>query len=194
MDIAEAIRSIRAFDLLVAFVLAAFFILGFMQGTVRRLLGLGSMLFAFLVAAQLREPLGDFLKVNWTHLFQPYSVMVGFGFVFVITTILATLLIQGFYKRVTIFEKHESVDETLGGLLGIVQGAFLLGVMIIILDSFFRLPGYPINPNELPLLREIHQALDESATASIYRGTLVPIFFAITGPFIPSDLAAFFPG
>ena len=38
-----------------------FFVLGFAQGTIRRLIGIASILFSFLFAANLAEPLGDFL-------------------------------------------------------------------------------------------------------------------------------------
>ena len=44
---------------------SAMFVLGFIQGTIRRLLGLASMLFSFLFAANLRDPLGDYLAQNW---------------------------------------------------------------------------------------------------------------------------------
>jgi uncharacterized membrane protein required for colicin V production len=192
VDITSAIQSINVFDLLVALTLGLFFILGFIQGVIRRLLGLGSMLFAFLVAVQLREPFGDFLATSWTQYFEPYSVMVGFGFVFVVITLLSTIAIQVFYKRTVVFEEHPAIDEILGGLVGLVQALFLIGVMIIILDSFFVLPGIPIRDNELPLLREVWTAYDPSLTASIFRATLIPIFLAIAAPFIPDDLAALF--
>jgi uncharacterized membrane protein required for colicin V production len=42
------------------------FVLGFIQGTIRRVLGLASMLFSFLFAANLREPLGGYLAQTGT--------------------------------------------------------------------------------------------------------------------------------
>ncbi|HZM72027.1 MAG TPA: CvpA family protein, partial [Candidatus Polarisedimenticolia bacterium] len=58
VDIQTFLRSFNTFDLLIVLVLMGLFILGFIQGTVRRLLGIASIIFSFLVAAQLREPLG----------------------------------------------------------------------------------------------------------------------------------------
>ena len=47
-------RQLRRFDLLFLLLLLAMFVLGFQQGTIRRLLGIGSILFSFLFAASLR--------------------------------------------------------------------------------------------------------------------------------------------
>jgi uncharacterized membrane protein required for colicin V production len=194
VDIAEFLRSIDPFDLLVVLVLAALFILGFIQGTIRRLLGIASLVFSFLVAANLRDPLGDFLARNWTQFPAEYSQMVGFGAVFVAASLAFSLLIQAFYHRAPLFEKYTIVDELLGGLLGIVQGVVLLGAMIVILDSFYRLQGITPRGNELPLLREIYDAYDGSITGSIFRTALIPAFFAITGPLIPNELRSLFSG
>ncbi|MDQ2964786.1 MAG: CvpA family protein, partial [Chloroflexota bacterium] len=130
MDIAEILRSIDPFDLLVLLILAALFILGYIQGTIRRLLGIASLLFSFLLAANLRGPLGDFLVENWTQFPPEYSRMVGFGTLFVAASLAFSLVIQAFYRRVPLFDKYTVVDELLGGLLGILQGVILLGAMI----------------------------------------------------------------
>ena len=62
MNIGEFITSINRFDLLVVLFLGGMFVLGFVQGTIRRLLGLAAMLFSFLLAANLRDSLG---AVTW---------------------------------------------------------------------------------------------------------------------------------
>jgi membrane protein required for colicin V production len=194
LNIGDLIVSFNTFDLLVVFVLMAMFILGFIQGTIRRLLGLAAMLFSFLFAANLREPLGDFLASNWTHLPPQYSVMIGFGTVFVAASIAFTIIIQAFYRKAPLFEKYTVVDELLGGLIGIVQGVLIIGAMIVILDSVFEIPGYVDSNNELPFLREIHDAYDNSGTAALMRGTLIPAFFFVFGVFIPDELRQFFRG
>lgn len=194
MDVSEILTSINPFDLLVVLILAALFILGFIQGTVRRLLGIGSIIFSFLLAANLRGPLGDFLAPNWTQFPGEYSRMVGFGVVFVAATLAFSLVIQAFYTKTPLFQKYTVVDELLGGLLGIVQGVLLIGAMIVILDSYFRVPGIGVRGDELPFLRELFNAYDDSITADIFRTTLIPAFMTITGPLIPADLRAFYVG
>jgi membrane protein required for colicin V production len=193
VNIAEFLRSINLFDLVIVLLLFGMFILGFIQGTIRRLLGIASILFSFLLAANLQGPLGDFLAHNWTQFEPQYAVMIGFGTVFVAASIAFTLVIQAFYTKVPLFEKYTFVDEILGGLLGVLQGVLILGAVIVILDSFFRIPGIPQRNTELPLLRDIYNAYTNSGTAVLFRETLIPAFFAIFGFIVPDRIKILFP-
>lgn len=194
MNVVEAIQSVRLFDLLVVLGLFAMFILGYVQGTIRRLLGIGSILFSLLLAAQLREPLGGFLATNWTHLPRQYSYMIGFGTVFVAASIAFSLTIQGVYKRAPLFEKANFVDEILGGILGIVQGMLILGAIIIILDSYYQILGITPDSDELKFLRDFWNAMNDSETARIFRETIIPGFLSIFGFVFPDDVKVYFPG
>ena len=104
MNIGEILSSINRFDLLVVLFLFGMFVLGFIQGTIRRVLGLASMLFSFLFAANLRDPLGNYLAANWNEYPDEYAVMLGFGIVFIAATIAFTVVIQGFYHHQPLFE------------------------------------------------------------------------------------------
>jgi uncharacterized membrane protein required for colicin V production len=192
VNIGDFITSINRFDLLVVLFLFGMFVLGFFQGTIRRLLGLGSMLFSFLLAANLRDPIGSYLAANWNQFPDQYAVMLGFGIVFVAATIAFSLVIQGFYKHQPLFEKATFVDEVIGGFLGVLQGLFLIGCVIVILDSFFSIPTIPENGAELPFLRGFHEFLDGSGTAELFRSRLIPGFFNVFGILIPDDLKTFF--
>lgn len=153
MNIGEFITSINRFDLLVVLFLLGMFVLGFVQGTIRRLLGLASMLFSFLLAANLRDSLGSYLAGNWNQFPDEYAVLIGFGTVFIAATIAFTLVIQGFYHHQPLFEKANFVDEVIGGSLGVLQGLFLIAFVIIILDSFFLIRTIPESGSELPFLQ-----------------------------------------
>ena len=83
MNVGEAILNFNRFDLLFLLFLFGMFVLGFMQGTIRRLLGLGSMAFSFLFAANLTNVVGPFLADNWNQFPDEYAVMLGFLIVFV---------------------------------------------------------------------------------------------------------------
>jgi uncharacterized membrane protein required for colicin V production len=192
VNIGEILDSINRFDLLVVLFLFGMFVLGFIQGTIRRLLGLASMLFSFLFAANLRDPLGGYLAQNWNDFPDEYAVMLGFGLVFVAATIAFTLVIQGFYHKQDLFKRATFADEIIGGVLGIVQGAFLILAIIIILDSFFQIPTIPKSVNEFPWLRAFWEAIDTSTTAEIFRSRLIPGFIAVFGLLIPADLQAFY--
>ena len=192
MDIGEFLNSINRFDLLVVLFCFGMFVLGFIQGTIRRVLGLASMLFSFLFAANLREPLGGYLAQNWNDYPDEYAVMLGFGIVFVAATIAFTVVIQGFYHKQALFQKASFADELIGGLLGIVQALFLIGCIIVILDSFFRDPTIPKSDNEYAWIRNFFDWMNTSGTADLFRTRLIPGFISVFGLLIPTDIQRFF--
>jgi len=195
VDIQTFLRSFDAFDLLIVLALMAFFILGFIQGTIRRLLGIASIVFSFLVAAQLRDPFGDFLATNWTHFPDEYSRMLAMGSVFLAGCIGFTIALQVFYKVVPLFEKYPVVDELLGGLLGVIQGLVIIACVIMIFDPFYRLPiGAAAFNGEMGILRTIFEAYDTSGTAALFRNNIIPGVIAVIGALIPQGVKDVFPG
>jgi uncharacterized membrane protein required for colicin V production len=188
-----AIGGIDTVDLLIFLYFIGFFVLGFAQGTIRRLIGIGSILFSFLFAANLADPLGRFLGDNWTQFPRQYSYMIGFGTIFTAAAIAFALVVQGYYKPQQLFQKARFADEILGGILGLVQAAIILGSVLVILDSFFRLPGFAPDPQELPFLRDLWNGLDKSATGGFFRSTLIPDTFFLIGFLVPNNLQSLYP-
>jgi uncharacterized membrane protein required for colicin V production len=193
VDVGTFLSGVSTFDLLIVLYFIAFFVLGFAQGTIRRLVGIASILFSWFLAALLAEPLSRFLGDNWTQFPREYSYMVGFGTVFVASALAFALVAQSFYKPQPLFPKYRFIDEILGGILGLVEAAIIFGAVLIILDSFFRIPGIPADPQELPFLRDLWNALDPTRIAEIFRTTLIPVFFALTGLFVPDNIEANYP-
>lgn len=194
VDVGKFLSGIGTVDLLIVLYFMGFFVLGFAQGTIRRLLGIGSILFSWFFAANVAEPLGNFLGANWTQFPKEYSYMVGFGTIFVAASIAFALVIQGFYKPQALFQKARFADEIIGGILGLIQAALIFGAVLIILDSFFRIPGVPVDRQELPFLRDFWGALDGSKFADLFRQTLIPAVFVLTGLFVPDKIKATYPG
>ena len=192
MDIVQTITNITPFDWLVLGFCVLMFVLGFAQGVVRRLLGIAGVIFSFLLAANLRDALGSFLASNWTQFPREYSYMLAFGFLFVVFEVIFTIVIQSTYKPAPILAKYPVVDEVLGGLLGIVQALMIVGAGIVILDSFFRLP-IGIGEQQIQLLKNLYEAVNESNVVVVFRETLLPLFVAIVGPLLPSDIQALYP-
>lgn len=192
MNIGEFLNSINRFDLLVVLFAFAMFVLGFIQGTIRRVLGLASMLFSFLFAANLREPLGNYLAANWNDYPDEYAVMLGFGIVFVASTIAFTVVIQGFYHKQELFKRASAADEVIGGILGIVQAFFLIGCVIVILDTFFRIPTIPKTDNEFGWIRDLYNLINTSGTADLFRTRLIPGFITVFGLLIPAGIQKFY--
>lgn len=188
MDFGEFIANLTTFDLLVFLFFFGFFVLGFAQGTIRRVLGLASVIFSFLFAANVRQPLGSFLASNWTQFPDEYAYMLGFLIVFIAGTIGFTVTIQGFYKTQPLFEKARFADELLGALLGLLQAVLFFSIAIVILDSFFLVPGVPQSPNELHFIRDFWNAMNDAEVTVFFRQEVLPIFFAILGIFIPAEI------
>ena len=193
MDFVGFLGGINTVDLLLFLFFAGFFVLGFAQGTIRRLIGLGSVLFSFLLAANLSGPLGQFLGNNWRQFSPEYSYTVGFATIFIASAVAFALVAQGWYKPTPLFEKARFADELLGGLIGIVQAGVILGSVIVILGTFFLVPGIAQDSDELPFMREIWDALQTSVIAGYFQDVLIPAFFAIFGFLVPSNITALFP-
>jgi len=191
MDIIGTIRSAPLVDLAIFMGLFLFFILGVMQGSIRRLLGIISILFAFLLAANLRGPAGDFLAQNWTQFPSGYDHLLAFVIVFCVGAVTSSILIQGFYKRTDIYAAHPVVDDIIGGMLGLLQGLLLLIIAVIILNSYI-LPD--ARPGDVGLLRQAQNAIiHDSAIAGGVKDVIVPPFVHVLAILLPSDLVATFP-
>ena len=185
--------SAGAVDLVIVLYFIGFFVLGFAQGTIRRIIGILSILFSFLFAASLSGPLGTFLADNWTQFVREYSYMIGFGTVFAASAIALALVSQSYYKPQQLFQKARFADELLGGVLGVIQAAIIFGAILIILDSFFLIPGIPEDPQELPFLRTFWNAINDTQFAVFFRSTLIPASFVLVGLFVPDRIKAFYP-
>lgn len=192
MDFGEFLGGFGTTDLLLVLYFLGFFVLGFAQGTIRRLIGIASILFSFLFAANLSEPLGSFLGSNWAQFSRQYAYMIGFGTVFLAASLAFALVAQGFYKPQPLFAKARFVDEIIGGLLGLVQAGLILIAVIVILGSFFLIPGIARDPQELIGLREIWTALETSKIVDFFQSTLIPGFFTVFDLFIPDSIQVWF--
>jgi len=193
LDFVETLQSINVVDILVILFLFGMFVLGYIQGTIRRLLGIASIVFSFFLALTLNAFwLGDFLAQNWQQYPPEYSVMVGYLMIFVAGVVASTLVIQGTYRKAEIFAKYPVLDEVLGGLLGVVQGGLLLLFIVIILDQYFLYTNLPKDPDELPFLRDFWTAINGSETGRILHETVIPAFLSIFSFLIPEAVMALY--
>ena len=192
MDFGEFLGGMTTVDLLLVLFFIGLFVLGFAQGAIRRVIGIAAIMFSFLLAANLYEPLGSFLASNWSQFSRQYSYMIGFGTVFVAAVIAFALVAQGWYKPQPLFAKARWADEILGGVLGVIEAGIILGATIIILGSFFLIPGIAQDPNELLGLRELWNALETSKIVDYFQSTLIPGFFSVFGLFIPDSIEIYY--
>jgi uncharacterized membrane protein required for colicin V production len=190
MDIVETVGSTPLIDLLIFLALFASFIVGVMQGSIRRFLGIIAILFAFLVAANLRDAFGDFLADNWTQFPHGYDRLLAFLIIWVAGSIALSIVIQGFYKRTDIYAARPIVDDVVGGMLGLLEGFLVLVIAVVILNSF-TLPDP--RPGDLTPLREAIDLVHRSAICNGIQDVAAPVFVHLLAIILPSDLVAVFP-
>jgi uncharacterized membrane protein required for colicin V production len=190
MDIGSFMQTVNIVDLVVVTALFGMFVLGFMQGAIRRLVGILTITFSFFLAAQLQVPLGRFLLQYWHEFPAGYAEMIGFLTVFTAAVIAFALITQGTYSRVHVFAAHPVIDEVLGGLLGVIEGGLLLVFVMIILDQFFLHGSPAADPSELPFLRDFWTAINAAATGGVIHHQLIPGLVAITSLLLPESLRA----
>jgi Colicin V production protein. len=192
VEIGNAILGVETIDLLLVGFFGAFFVLGFAQGTIRRLIGIASILFSFLVAANLSGSLGHFLGANWTQFSPQYAQMIGFLIMFIGGAVILAVLAQGFYKPQPLFRKARFVDELLGGILGVIQAGLILLCVVVILDTFFYASGIPSSPNELRFLRDLYDALNNSHIVAFFRESIIPVFMTVFAFFVPTTVSGLY--
>ena len=186
MDISATLASINVVDILVVLFLFGMFILGYAQGAIRRLIGILSITFSFFLALQLNAFwLGGFLSQNWTQYPNEYSVMIGYLVIFFAAVVALFLVVQGTYTKAEVFAKYPIVDEILGGILGVVQGALFLLFITILLDQYYLHTGIPKDDDELAFLRDIWNAINGSETGRILHENVIPAFLGIVSFLVP---------
>lgn len=181
---------IQPFDLVIFLALLAMFVVGYAQGVVRRLLGIAAIVFALVLGAQLRQPLGAYLAGEWVGISVSYSLMVAFGAVFFATAVTLSLAIQLTYRPAPLFTKYPVLDEIVGGILGVIEGIIILIALFLILDPHYNSPQAGANPvaGEFALLRTLHGFLDQTLTAEIIRGSVIPAILAVFGFLFGEDV------
>jgi uncharacterized membrane protein required for colicin V production len=190
VDFVAFFNSLNLFDLLVLLFLFAMFVLGYVQGTIRRAVGLLSVTFAFFLAAVLSVPIGNFLSANWTYYPVEYSQMIGFLVPFVAAVIAFALVVQGTYEKQEIFAKYPVIDEVLGGVLGVCQGLLLLLFITIILDQFYLNVPAAADNEPLGFLRSFWTALDQSGVGSFLHTQVIPGFVGFFQFLLPDYVEA----
>jgi uncharacterized membrane protein required for colicin V production len=184
------VERIQTFDLVIFLALLAMFVVGYAQGVVRRLLGIGAILFSLILGAQLRQPLGEYLAREWTTIAPEYSYMVAFGAVFTAAAVTLSLAIQIMYRPAPLFPRYPVLDEILGGLLGVLEGFLILIAILLITDPYYTNANFKEKAGlgEFMLLRYLHEWIDPTLIADVLRHGVIPIVLAIIGVLIPLDV------
>lgn len=182
-------ENMTPFDVVAFLFLVGMFILGYYQGLARRIFGIIALLFSLIVAAQLREPLGSYLAHEWTSAPPEYSYMVAFGALFLAFGIALSIGIQLAYHPAPLFPRYPVVDELLGGVLGVIEGGFLIVVLLLVTDPYFlSTAGTTAAPGEFGFMRTVHDFITDSLTADYLRHSVIANLLALIGFLFPRDV------
>lgn len=173
-------------DLVLLLVGGGAFVLGFFQGTLRQLLALGGWFISFVVAANLKAPLGDWMGGYWTNVRPDYTETVAFLALFVVLLVTSAVAIQIGYRRVPLTARFSILDDLLGGLLAAALTVLVVASLIVILRPVTA-PA-PAGPNEIGLFRDLGGALADSRIGARLRDDLVPGLLSLLGPLVPGSL------
>jgi uncharacterized membrane protein required for colicin V production len=189
VDFGEWLGSLNIVDVIIAIALFGMFIVGFVQGTVRRGIGVLTMTFSFFLAGQLNQWLGKFLAENWVQYPPLYSYMIGYLILFFAGVISFAIIVQVTYSKVAIFARFPVLDEVLGGVLGVTWGLLLLLFTVTILGTYFL--AAPVgDADELGILRDIWTAIYDSWFGQILVTQVIPVFVAWTSFLLPDSVSA----
>jgi uncharacterized membrane protein required for colicin V production len=186
MDIAAFLRSLSPVDIVLAILFVCAFAVGCFEGAARALMATLAWVFSFLLAANLRGPLGDRLAVYWTQFSLDYTLMLAFLVSYVLAMVVCGGIIAALTKRQPLLRDSTFLDPLLGGGIALVISVLVLAGGIAGLDTVYRF-GLAFNTNDLPLLGSLHELLASSVIGRWIEATVVPIVTTVTGPLIPDE-------
>jgi uncharacterized membrane protein required for colicin V production len=186
MDIAAFLRSLSPVDIILVILFACAFAVGYIEGAARALIASLAWVFSFLVAANLRGPLGDRLAVYWTQFGLDYTLMLAFLLVYVLAVVVCGVIIASLTKRQPLLADSRVLDPLLGGAIALVVSVLLLAGVIAGLETVYR---FGLAFNDVPLLANVHELLANSVIGHWIEATVVPIVTTVTGPLLPDEFA-----
>jgi uncharacterized membrane protein required for colicin V production len=174
-------------DLVLLAIIVIAFLLGYYQGAIRQVLTLLVWLATFVLAANLRDPFGDFLSRYWSNLPSGYPHMIAFGVLFTVFFVIGLIAIQWRYRRIVIHSRVTVIDELIGGILGAAVAVLVIATFIIVLDSFYSRGGVS-GQGDVAILGQIHRSLNDSNVAGTIRAQLFPPLLTVLGPLLPPEV------
>jgi uncharacterized membrane protein required for colicin V production len=193
VDLAGFVGSLTLADgaLVVLFALA--FIMGYSQGMLQQLLELGAFIAAFVLAANLRTPVGAWLSAYWTNVPGEFSFMIAFLTSFIILLGVATLAILVYYKRIELSSRYIVADEIAGGVLAMLVVMLIVGTVVLATDGYYGGIGRHPGGADVGWLRSLHDILDGAALVHFLRGNLLPGLLTVLGPLLPEAVRSITP-
>jgi len=175
-----------AADIAIVLFLVGAVLLGVFRGALRQLVALGAWLLAFVLSAQLRSAVADWLIAQEPDFSNQYAQMLGFALAFVVLFGIALVVIEVGGRTIDLTSRP-AVDEVLGGVLMLGVALLALAALLIALSTYYAAEPRGVTA-EVSFVRELNDALEESTIARALRDSLIPGVQALLGPLLPADV------
>jgi uncharacterized membrane protein required for colicin V production len=184
----DFLTKLGPIDLFIVASLAAGVFAGFTQGMIRYALNVVVVVAAFIIAAQLRDPLYQVLGF-WDAFSPELRRQIVFLVLFVGLTVAGWFVVRRLWRgtRVPIAKQ---LDEIGGAVMGLLFAALSIVMTLVVMDSFFKsAPDAAING--AGPLKGVYDAFNGSVLVDFFRSTLIPTIGQVARPFVPFQIAEF---
>ena len=175
-------------DVAIIVILISLLLVGFFRGAIRQLLALGAWLVAFVVAAQSRGFLADWLRAQEPDFSVQYANMLSFVITFAVLLVAALAIIE-LSGRTVLLSNRAIVEELVGGVALLMVGVLALTSVMLALGTYYTVPG--AFTADVDVVRQLQTALSHSQIAAVLRDTLMPLMQTLLGPLLPPDVRHF---
>jgi uncharacterized membrane protein required for colicin V production len=180
-------------DVVLVGFIAAFVFGGWRSGLLRRLIGIGFTVVAFLLGAYLRYGFAALATTFTKSIPASYANLVGYAIAFPAILAGLHLITNRMLSGVRIQGLTKEVDSGLGALVGGLEAILILSAAIVVLDAYFGTGAKPSALTYPGFLKDLTAQFNASTTVHLLRDSTVPIVLALLGPVLPTDLKSLLP-
>ena len=181
-------------DVVLVGFIAAFVFGGWRSGLLRRLIGIGFAIVAFLLGAYLRYPFATLATTFTKSIPADYANLVGYAIAFPAILAGLHLITNKALSGVKVQGITKELDSGLGALFGGLEAILILSAAIVVLDAYFGTGAKPSALTHAGFLKDLTAQFNASTTVGLLRGSTVPVVLAILGPILPADVKSLLPG
>ena len=120
-------------DILILLGIVAFVVLGVRDGFFKKLFGILAFLGGLIFATKFMSPFGDVI-LEWLNVGEEASCVIAFFIIFIFIVVIINLLYRWFGK--TGSEHLKIWSRVVGGILGAVQGAVAVSLVLLMFNLF----------------------------------------------------------
>lgn len=172
-------------DLTLLLLVFGFLALGFFQGTIKLLVAIISFYVSIILASLYFQSLGNVFRQRFGGSLEGGQISA-FAVILLLGFLLLTLAGVYTFRYAQLPPSLDFLDRVLGTLLGLILGGLLVGMLAELLQIFF-VDGSPARSITFPIMRSIQTSVRGSFLVSFFRSNVLPLIFALVGPFLPAE-------